>query len=218
MDTVKVTRRKLSDYRPDARNANTGSERGQYMLDKSVGEVGAARSLVSTADDVINIGNHALQAFADAGLEDIIEIETDGRTPVIVKRTDWATPEHPQARKAAYYDNRSAQVSITFDPAVILEDAANGVDLSAMFYESELEDLANAALADAAQDSAAYALDAIADQGHTAPARLRENAQFPLSIVLSVQDRRRWEAYKEQVGFKGDTPAFLRLLETAESA
>jgi hypothetical protein len=141
MDGVKVTRRKITDYRPDPRNANQGTERGQYMLDKSVEQVGAARSIVAAADDTIPAGNKSLQAFVDAGLEDVIEIETDGTTPVVVKRTDWASVDSEQARKYAYFDNRTNEVGLTWDVQQVLTDIESGMDLDAMFFDWELDQI-----------------------------------------------------------------------------
>lgn len=83
---VTVRRRKISDYVPDPHNANKGTERGQYMIDASVNEVGLARSIVAANDDTIPAGNKTLQAALDAGLEDVIEVETDGRSLVVVNR------------------------------------------------------------------------------------------------------------------------------------
>lgn len=96
-ENVTTRRRKLTDYVPDPHNANAGTERGVYMLDRSVEEVGAARSLVAAADDTIPAGNKTLQALIDAGIVDVIEVETDGRTAVVVKRTDWPTVDDTAA-------------------------------------------------------------------------------------------------------------------------
>ena len=105
---IRVTRRKLSDYTPDPHNANKGTERGVYMLDRSIEEVGLARSIVAAADGTIPAGNKTLQAAADAGIEDVIEVETDGRALVVVKRTDWETVDAEQARR---YAGRSVEAS-----------------------------------------------------------------------------------------------------------
>ena len=140
-DEAKVTRRKLTEYTPDPRNANKGTERGQYMVDTSIEQVGAGRSLVSTANGVIAAGNKTLQALADAGIVDVIEVETDGKTAVVVKRTDWDSIEHEQARKYAYFDNRASEVGLEWDAAQVIADLNAGLDLSDMFSEDELDAL-----------------------------------------------------------------------------
>lgn len=220
----KITHRKLTEYRPDPHNANVGSERGQYMLDQSVQEVGATRSLVAAADDAIPIGNHAMQALVDAGIVDVIEVETDGRQVVVVKRRDWETVDDPTARRAAYFDNRTSEVSLTWNVEQILADTGAGVDLSDMFFEHEIADLVNAALGEAAQydvlggvPDVGQALDAAETAAGDDPARRQNLAHFPLAIVLSAADMRRWAAVKRDVlGYQDDTRAFLALLESAE--
>jgi hypothetical protein len=134
-----ITRRKLTDYTPDPRNANAGTERGVYMVDRSVEEVGAGRSLVSTADGVIAAGNKTLQALVDAGIVDVIEVETDGKTAVVVKRKDWDGIEDAQARKYAYFDNRASEVGLAWDAEQVLADVNAGVDLDALFHDWELD-------------------------------------------------------------------------------
>ena len=136
---TRVTRRKLSDYRPDPHNANRGTERGIYMLDRSIEEVGLARSIVAAADGTIPAGNKTLQAAADAGIEDVIEVETDGRALVVVKRTDWETVNAEQARRYAYYDNRASEVGLEWDAERVLADLDAGLDLSALWRDAELD-------------------------------------------------------------------------------
>lgn len=136
-----VKRRKITDYQPDPHNANRGTERGYRMLDDSIRESGAARSLVAAADDTIPAGNKTMQALVDAGIEDVIEIETDGTTAVVVKRTDWPSVDSPAARKYAYQDNRTSQVGLDWNPEQILADLDAGIDLSALWQDDELDAL-----------------------------------------------------------------------------
>lgn len=140
-DNVTVRKRKLSDYKPDPHNANRGTERGQYMIDASIEQVGLARSIVAAADDTIPAGNKTLQAAADAGIDEVIEVETDGRALVVVKRTDWQTVDDEAARKYAYYDNRASEVGLEWDAEQLLADLGAGVDLSGLWRDDELASL-----------------------------------------------------------------------------
>lgn len=142
MSQPKVTRRKITDYLPDDHNANLGSERGLQMLEDSLQSVGVGRSLVVDANDKIPAGNKTLEAAVNAGIEDVIEIETDGKALIVHKRSDWNLDD-PQgaARKYAYLDNRVSEVSLTWDANVIAADVEAGVDLSGMFTELELQAL-----------------------------------------------------------------------------
>jgi hypothetical protein len=136
---ITVKRRKITDYKPDAHNANRGTERGQYMIDRSLEDVGLARSIVAAADDTVPAGNKTLQAAVDAGIEDVIEVETDGHELVVVKRRDWPTVDAEPARKYAYYDNRASEVGLDWNAEQIVADLQIGVDLSGMFLDWELE-------------------------------------------------------------------------------
>jgi hypothetical protein len=135
-----IRRRKITEYVPDPHNANAGTERGYAMLSRSIEETGAARSLVAASDGTIAAGNKTLQALVDAGIEDVIEVETDGKTAVVVKRTDWQSVDDPVARRYAYYDNRTSEVGLAWDADQILADVNAGIELP-MFLDWELDKL-----------------------------------------------------------------------------
>ncbi len=134
-----VRKRKISDYKLDHSNANKGTERGDWMLEQSVRKHGPARSAVSAADDSIPAGNGTLEAMMDAGIEDVIEVETDGSQMVIVKRRDWQSVDDPQARSYAYYDNRTSELRLDWNVDQLLADVQEGFDFDGLFYEDELE-------------------------------------------------------------------------------
>lgn len=138
----KITRRKITDYIPDMSNANKGTERGSQMLEASLNELGAGRSLVADKDGRLVAGNKTLEAAVNAGIVDVIEIETDGNALIVHKRPDWdlTEPQGP-ARQYAYRDNRISEVSMTWDDEQLLADLNAGVDLSHLFTESELDAL-----------------------------------------------------------------------------
>ncbi len=136
----KVTRRKVTDYLPDTHNANVGSERGLAMIERGLNKVGAGRSIVVDAHDKIPAGNKTLEAAVLAGIEDVIEIETDGKALIVHKRTDWDLDDPTgAAREYAYLDNRASEVGLTWDANVIAADVEKGMDLSALFTQGELE-------------------------------------------------------------------------------
>lgn len=135
----KVSRRALSDFIPDQRNANKGTKRGKGLLSKSLSQLGAARSIVADANDRIPAGNKTLEGLVEAGFTDAIVVETDGRTPVIVKRTDWdLTDAKGPARKYAFYDNRVAELDLDWDRDEILRSLEEGTDLAELWGDREL--------------------------------------------------------------------------------
>jgi hypothetical protein len=123
----------IADLKQDSRNARKHTPRNVGMIEKSLGEVGAARSIV--IDELGNIlaGNATVEAAANAGMERVQVVDADGETIIAVRRTGL-TPE--QKVKLALYDNRAAELA-DWDTAV-LAGLNDEVDLSAIFYENEL--------------------------------------------------------------------------------
>lgn len=142
MAKYKITERKITDYVPDSANANEGSERGLAMLEDSLAQDGAGRSIVADAHDRIPAGNKTLEAAVNTGIEDVIEVETDGRAIIVHKRRDWNLDD-PQgaARRYAFRDNRVSEVSLNWNVEQILADLNAGVDLSQFWREDELAEL-----------------------------------------------------------------------------
>lgn len=127
--TYKVYEADLQDdFKEDPRNANKGTERGHKLLEQSVEKFGAARSMVADADGYIPAGNKTREALIAAGIRNAVVVETDGNTPVIVKRTDWKLTDGGNvAREYAYADNRIAEIDLQWDQAVFAEDVAVGI-------------------------------------------------------------------------------------------
>ena len=130
-----------SGIKPDVKNANKGTERGRYMVEASLRETGAGRSILLDKDGRIIAGNKTFEAASDIGLP-VRVVETDGTELVAVKRTDLDLDDDTgTARKLAYYDNRAAQVGLDWDAEQMLADLGAGLDLSAMFRQDELDAL-----------------------------------------------------------------------------
>jgi len=132
---------KLSDLTPDQANANRGTERGRYMVEASLTETGAGRSIVADKDGRIIAGNKTLEAWAGMGGA-VKVVETDGHELVVVQRTDLDLSDPKgKARKLAYYDNRAGQLGLDWDAEQLLADVNAGVDLAAMFKADEIAEL-----------------------------------------------------------------------------
>ena len=116
---------KLTDYKPLTRNPNKGTQRGTGILEQSVRELGAGRSILVDKNGVILAGNHAQEAFINSGIDDVIEIETDGKKIVVVKRTDLDA-DSSAGKKMAIMDNRTSEQGLAWD-AVVVEDLLNEI-------------------------------------------------------------------------------------------
>lgn len=139
-DDIKVTKRKITDYKSDPNNANKGTERGAQVLDDSIAEVGAGRSLVADKDGHIVAGNKTREAAERAGITEVIEVETDGDAIIVHKRRDWdlLSEDDKRARLYAYFDNRAGQLGLEWSADQIAADVEAGIDLGTMFDPSEL--------------------------------------------------------------------------------
>jgi len=138
---AKTTQRKITDYIPNAKNHNLGSERGSGMLEHSFRQYGAGRSLLVDKNGVIIAGNQSQQGALNAGIEDVIEVETDGKTLVVVKRKDLDLEKDKAAVELGYMDNRANEVSYTLDIDQLVADIQGGADLTSMYTAVELEKL-----------------------------------------------------------------------------
>lgn len=128
----------VRDLTPDPRNANRGTERGAGMLETSLREYGAGRSLLVDKHGVVIAGNKTLEAAASIGLQDVVVVPTDGTKLVIVQRTDLDLESDPRAKALGVADNRVAQVGLDWDTDVLRSLLADGTDLSKMFTEDEI--------------------------------------------------------------------------------
>jgi hypothetical protein len=130
----------LDDLTPDPANANMGTLRGEQLLEHSLGQYGAGRAIVVDKHGVCIGGNKTLQLAVEAGL-DVHVVQTHGEALVAVIRTDLDLADGGPARLLAYFDNRTAELGLKWDPAQMDADLASGVALSALFSEEELRGL-----------------------------------------------------------------------------
>ncbi|MCK4958005.1 MAG: hypothetical protein KAT00_01360 [Planctomycetes bacterium] len=138
-DDVKVEVVSIESLQPDPHNANVGTERGYYMLIDSIQERGAGRGILASREGVILAGNKTHQAAIDTGIRDILLVHTTGDQLVVTVRDDLEA-DSPEARRLALEDNRIGQVSLEFDPAVLLEiGKEDDTIFEGLFRDDELE-------------------------------------------------------------------------------
>lgn len=131
----------IADLSPDRTNANKGTQRGRGMVEASLRETGAGRSILADKDGRIIAGNKTLEAWVDIGGE-IEVVRTTGDKLVVVQREDLdLSDDTGTARKLAYYDNRAGEVGLEWDAEQLLADIGAGVDLSDLFRQDELDEI-----------------------------------------------------------------------------
>ena len=131
---------KLTDFTPDPKNLNQGTERGNYALERSLRDYGFARPVVADKDGVILAGNHAYQKAGEIGLKNVRVIETDGTEIIVHKRTDLDAST-ARGRMVALADNRTTEINLSWDSQEfkgLLEDTD---EIKNYFAETELNEL-----------------------------------------------------------------------------
>ena len=93
----------------DKRNYRKHSDRNKELINKSLKECGAGRSIVIDKEDNIIAGNGIYEQAQKIGLKTKI-VETDGSELVVVKRTDLAT-EDEKRKQLAVMDNSTSDSS-----------------------------------------------------------------------------------------------------------
>ena len=103
----------------DTRNYRKHNDRNKELINKSLKECGAGRSIVIDNEDNIIAGNGIYEQAQKLGIQTKI-IETDGSELVVVKRTDLATDDEKR-KQLAVLDNSSSDSS-EFDFELLSED------------------------------------------------------------------------------------------------
>lgn len=127
---------RLEDLTFDPENANEGTLRGEQLLEKSLGQHGAARAIVVDKNGLVIGGNKTLQLAIESGLG-VRVVQTDGSKLVVVMRLDLDLEHDPKARVLAYLDNRAAEVGLKWKAEQLEADLAKGIELGGLFTEVE---------------------------------------------------------------------------------
>ena len=103
----------------DKRNYRKHNKKNQELINKSLKECGAGRSIVIDNEDNIIAGNGIYEQSVKLGLRTRI-VETDGSELVVVKRTDLATADEKR-KQLAVMDNSTSDNS-EFDLELLSAD------------------------------------------------------------------------------------------------
>lgn len=134
----------IKDLKFDDKNFNKHTEFGMSLLEKSLRENGAGRSILLDKDNNIIAGNGIVEAAGQIGLEKVKIVEAKGDEIIAVKRTDIAL-DSQKGREMALADNATAKADLEWDFENILsefspEEAKNwGVEEIKTGLDSEKE-------------------------------------------------------------------------------
>lgn len=110
----------IKDLKFDDKNFNDHTEFGMSLLEKSLQDYGAGRSILIDKNNNIIAGNGIVEAAAQAGIENVRIIETQGDELVAVKRTD-VDLNTQKGREMAFADNATASVDLSWNEDNIKE-------------------------------------------------------------------------------------------------
>jgi len=119
----------IKDLKFDDKNFNKHTEYGMSLLEKSLRENGAGRSILIDKDNNIIAGNGIVESAGQIGLDKVKVIETTGDELIAVKRTDISL-NSKKGRKMALADNSTAKADLEWDEE----------NLKSEFDEEELKD------------------------------------------------------------------------------
>lgn len=120
---------KIDELKFDDKNFNKHTEYGMSLLEKSLRENGAGRSILIDKDNNIIAGNGIVEAAGQIGLENVKVVETTGDEIIAVKRTDVSL-DSKKGREMALADNATARADLEWDEE----------NLKSEFDEEELRD------------------------------------------------------------------------------
>ena len=134
--TKKIDESHISDLQYDPRNARKRTIRSSALIQSSLQEVGASRSIVIDEHNRILAGNGTIEAAGQIGIEKMIIVDADGETIVAVRRSGLT---EQQKIKLALFDNRASDLS-EWD-ADVLAELSQEIDLTGLWSEDELSNL-----------------------------------------------------------------------------
>lgn len=126
----------LADLRPDRFNFNRGTFHGRRIIEKSLRENGAGRSILIDKDDNIISGNQTVAEAIKQGKKLKI-VDTDPDTIIAVRRSDlslYSTAGH----NMALADNVAAFQNITWDKDTLTEVSKTWSDFYPREWDREL--------------------------------------------------------------------------------
>lgn len=106
----------------DDKNFNKHTEYGMSLLEKSLRQNGAGRSILVDKDDNIIAGNGIVEAAINAGISKTRIVEVTGDELVVVKRTDLEL-DSKEGREMALADNATAAADLAWNEENIAVEA-----------------------------------------------------------------------------------------------
>ena len=104
----------INELTQDQHNFNKGTAKGKKLMNKSLKELGAGRSILLDKNGNIIAGNKTQLAAIEAGITKVRVIESTGDELVAVKRTDLDL-DSKKGREMALADNAASRLNLEWD-------------------------------------------------------------------------------------------------------
>lgn len=128
----------IGDLIADPKNARRHNPRNVGVIEDSLQEVGAARSIVIDENNVVLAGNGVLEAAGNVGIEKLQIVDADGETIIAVRRTGLT---EAQKKRLALFDNRANELS-EWSPDILAQlQQEDAKLLEGLFSDKELTEL-----------------------------------------------------------------------------
>lgn len=120
---AKTNKARITDLVGDNHNFNKGTQYGDHLMDESLRQFGLGRSILIDKNNRIIAGNKTTEKAGELGFEDVLIVETDGKTLIAVKRTDIDL-DSKAGRELALADNATSKANLEWDEAALEAVAA----------------------------------------------------------------------------------------------
>jgi hypothetical protein len=140
--------RSLAELHPDPENARRHTPRGVGLIEDSLQECGAGRSLLIDEANMLIAGHATVEAAGNVGIEKVRIIDVAGDELVALRRSNLSPA---QKRRLALFDNRTAEFA-EWEPEVLARMLADGEDLTKFWTDDELDILRHAEFRPAEQE------------------------------------------------------------------
>lgn len=137
-----ITEIDINELVKDNANVNEGTERGQELLENSMDQFGAGRSVLLDKDNRMIAGNHVLDAAVKKGIKKVILVDTEGEQLVAVRRKDIDL-DSKKGREMALADNAISKANLSWNKDALKKaEEEFGVEREEWGCEKEQAELA----------------------------------------------------------------------------
>lgn len=185
---------KISQIKPDENNFNRHTDYGMELLGKSLDEVGVIESITISNDNKTISGNARRETMEKKfGNAEPIIVETDGKRPVILKRTD-INSNTEEFHRAAILANTVSKHNVNLDLNLIQEIAVEQFDI-------DIEEIGVTVMPDDFEENGGGTMDP------------KPETTGMIAISLDDDEHLEWLSLKENIGIPQDKKAFIHLMQ-----